>query len=396
MPGLWSHLCLAFAVTLACVGPAATNAAEPEPVIIGIDADLSGATAEIGEAIRRGCALAVAEINANGGVLGRPLALLPRDHRGNPARGIDNLTDFAALPNLLAVVGGVHTPVALAQLDAIHQHQIIYLGPWAAGTPVVENGREPNYVFRVSVRDQFAGARLVEAMTQRNLSKPGLLLERTGWGRSNQAAITTALTNAGLEAAGVEWFGWGVTDLSEEVSRLRSAGADCMLLVANANEGAVATASVMQLDHPLPVLSHWGIAAGGLRFAERVRPLLDAGLDLTVLTTASLSEHAGPRAPAVRAAYLDTFGPDVGEAGIVGSPGVAHAYDLVHLICLAATQAGTLERSAVRDALEQLDRFDGAVRSYQPPFSRERHDALNPSDLYFGRIDTNGLLVITP
>ncbi len=67
----------------------------------------------------------------------------------------------AAMSNVVAILGGIHTPVAMDELKTIHELQMIYLGPWAAGTPVVKNGHSPNYVFRVSVRDEYAGAFLV-------------------------------------------------------------------------------------------------------------------------------------------------------------------------------------------------------------------------------------------
>ena len=57
----------------------------------------------------QGIVLAIEEINKGGGVLGRPLKLVAKDHRGNPARGIDNMTDFANMHDLVAVVGGIHT-----------------------------------------------------------------------------------------------------------------------------------------------------------------------------------------------------------------------------------------------------------------------------------------------
>ena len=126
-------------------------------IVIGIDADMSSGAAQAGEAIRRGVALALDEINAEGGLLGRPVECVVRDHRGNPSRGVDNITEFAQMRDVLAVVGGIHTPVALQELDVIHREQMLYLDPWAAGTPVVDNGRNPNFVFRVSVRDEYAG-----------------------------------------------------------------------------------------------------------------------------------------------------------------------------------------------------------------------------------------------
>ena len=100
----------------------ATGDPTADPIVIGLDADMSKGAAQSGEAIRRGLVLAIEQINGRGGVLGRPLALEVRDHRGTPARGRDNIEDFAAMDDLVAVVGGIHTPVALAELEAIHRH----------------------------------------------------------------------------------------------------------------------------------------------------------------------------------------------------------------------------------------------------------------------------------
>ena len=55
---------------------------------------------EAGEAMRRGALLAINEINKSGGVFGRPLELVVRDHRGNPARGVDNIESLASPPIL--------------------------------------------------------------------------------------------------------------------------------------------------------------------------------------------------------------------------------------------------------------------------------------------------------
>ena len=104
---------------LLCIGCPKTFASQP--LIIGIDADMSSVAAEGGNAIYRGAKIAVDEINADGGLLGRPVELVVKDHRGNPARGIRNLKEFSDLDGLLAVLGGVHTPVVLSELDLIHQ-----------------------------------------------------------------------------------------------------------------------------------------------------------------------------------------------------------------------------------------------------------------------------------
>lgn len=367
--------------------------AEPAPILIGLDADVSKAGAQGGESIRRGLMLAIEEINESGGVLDRPLQLVVKDHRGNPARGIDNVNDFARMEDLVAVVGGAHTPVALAELETIHRHEIIYLGPWAAGTPIVANGYDPNYVFRVSVRDEYAGGFLVDAARQRGFSRLGLLLWRTGWGRSNEKAMKDALAAIGAQPAAVEWFNSGQEDMSEEIDALVAAGADVIMLIANPLDGLVALREVARRPEGerLPILSHWGISVGN--FFELGADAI-ATVDLTFLQTYSFFAPPFPeKAEKLYRRYCASFGGCRSRADIRSPVGTAHAYDIIHILKRAIEQAGTIDRPAVRRSLEQLGAYRGLVRVYDPPFSSTRHDALDRSDFRLSRYDSNGAIV---
>ena len=176
------------------------------PLYIGIDADFSAVAVDGGVAIKRGVELAVDEINKKGGLLGRPLNIILKDHRGNPARGIHNIEQLATNGDLIAVIGGVHTPVALAELESIHQLNLLYLVPWAAGTQVVDNQYAPNNVFRVSVRDAEAGKVLIQHAVSRGIKRVALVLERTGWGRSNEASLTLAAAEMGITITTTRWI----------------------------------------------------------------------------------------------------------------------------------------------------------------------------------------------
>jgi branched-chain amino acid transport system substrate-binding protein len=362
------------------------------PIIIGLDADLKSGSARSGMAIKRGILLAVDQINDGGGMLGRPLALVARDHRGNPARGIANIEAFSETENLVAVVGGLHTPVALAELPAIHKSGLIYLSPWAAGTPVVSNGYSPNYVFRVSVRDEYAGPFLVRQALDAGYNRIGLLLEQTGWGRSNLTAITRALEKQGLEPLGVQWFLWGSRDLAPQVSVLKQAGAQAILFVGNSPEGAVLVSSMAGLpeEDRLPVISHWGITGGS--FFERVENHLNR-VDLKFLQTFSFLAPPYPeRAKPLVSAYLKRW-PGTGSArGIFAPAGTAHAYDLIFLLKMAVEKVGTIESSKVRDALETLGAYRGLVRDYDPPFTPDNHDALDAGDFSLAKYGADGAI----
>ncbi len=80
-------------------------------------------------------------------------------------------------------------------------------------------------------------------------------------------------------------------------------------------------------------------------------------------------------------------------SGISSPVGTAHAYDIIHIQKSAIEAAGTTERTKVRAALERLDRYDGLVRVYDPPFTPARHDALDRTDFRLSRYTTTGAIM---
>src|SRR5262249_7567284 len=92
-----------------------TLAAAQEPVKIGHVAALSGGSAQSGEAITRGLAVAIDEINAKGGLLdGRKLVLVQRDDESAPPKGIVAARELIAKEKVAALFGGIDSPVGLA------------------------------------------------------------------------------------------------------------------------------------------------------------------------------------------------------------------------------------------------------------------------------------------
>ena len=368
--------------------------ASSKPIIIGLDADMSAVAAEGGVAIKRGAELAIAEVNQSGGVLGRPLQLEVRDHRGNPARGLANIEYFAQQSDVVAVLGGVHTPVALHELPAIHQHQMIYLGPWAAGTPIVDNGYQPNYVFRLSVRDADAGPVLMNYINRQSYKKAGLLLERTGWGRSNEKSMRAAAESLGIEVVGVEWFNWREKSMLDQLERLSAAGVEVILLVANAPEGAaiVKEMAAWDQDKRLPIVSHWGIAGGA--FVKMAGRHSIEKVDVSVLQTYSfLAPNNQQYMEKLLSGYQQAFDHAATAENIPAAVGVVHAYDLVHLLANAITAANSVDRSLVRNALELSNPYSGVLKHFDQPFTPERHDALSQEDYIITKYNDRGYLV---
>lgn len=365
-----------------------------EPIIIGLDADMSAVAVDGGIAIKRGAQLAIDDINQAGGVLGRKLTLEVRDHRGNPARGVKNIEYFAQKENVIAVMGGVHTPVALHELPVIHQNEMIYLGPWAAGTSIVDNGYKPNYVFRLSVRDEHAGYVLMNYVHKRSYKNVGLLLERTGWGRSNEKSMRLAAKKLGLSILAVEWFNWREKHMSDQLERLYASGVEVVLLVSNAPEGAsiIKEMAKWNKEKRLPIVSHWGIAGGA--FFKKVGLEAMQKVDVSVLQTYSfLLPRNKKKMEKLLKSYREKFDPEVTAESMPAAVGVVHSYDLIHLLGKAIKKANSIDRKKVRSALESLEYYDGVFKYFDSPFSPDRHDALGIDDYIMTKYNSRGNLV---
>lgn len=375
---------------LLCGGMAVAR--EKASIVLGLHADMSSGSALGGEAIRRGALIAISEINAQGGLLdGRELELVVKDHHGVPGRATEQLPELASTPNLVALLSGPHSPPVLRNLPFIHDHQLIVLSPWAAATDLVHHGRTPNYVFRVSANDARVGEFLVAQALARGHRKLGLILERTGWGRSSEKAIGEALARRQLAPASVQWVNWAEEDVEEQVAALERAGADTLLMVAHAPEGVGIVKAVARRPpgKRLPIYAHWGICGGD--FVRQVGESLSQ-VELHVFQTYSFLGARSARARAVIAKYHELFG-TTSEEQIFGAVGTAQAYDAVWLLARAIQKARSIERPRVRDALERLGPYAGLVRTYQPAFTPSRHEALEPSDYTLAAFDARGVLV---
>lgn len=363
------------------------------PVQVGLDAEFGLADSTSAQAIELGLRVAIAEVNAAGGVLGgRPLELVIRDNHSMPARAIAHLRALAAMPDVVAVFGGKFSPVMIDAVPIVHELKLPLLAVWSSADPIVNNGRVPNYVFRLALRDSLAMPKMLTTAHQRGFGRVGLLLANTGWGRSNLAAAERHVARTRQPAiAGVAWHNWGEKSLLQRYVSLRDAGAQAVVLVANDDDAALLVREVAALpaSQKLPLICHQGITGG--KFAALAGPALQA-VDLSVLQTFSFF-NAEPRA---RDRFLKTAQSVAGLSSIdaLEAPtGTAHAYDMLHLLALAIRLAGTTDREVVRDALERLPPHRGLIKHYRPAFTRDRHEALGSEELLMARYRADGVLV---
>lgn len=388
-----TRIAAAFLVLLYLV--CADAGAQPQPVRVGLDAEFGLDNSTSAQAVELGMRTAIAEINRAGGVLkGRPIELVTKDHRSIPARGIRNIEEFARMPDLVAVFGGRFSPVIIEELPTLKATKTLFMATWSSADGIIDNGMKPNYVYRLSLRDSLAMPKLLQTARKRGLPKVGLLLTNTSWGRSNLAAAEKyAEANKDIAIVRTAWYNWRDQTLVAKYNALRSAGAQVVVLVANDDEAAVLVREVAALpkSERVPILSHWGVTGG--EFVRQAGPALNQ-VDFSVIQTFSFFR--------ADKAQLERFMRNAATVSkvrriedIQGPVGVAHAYDLMHILARAIDQAGSTDRKAVRDALEKLRSYRGLVKTYAPPFTPTRHEALSARELLIARYRADGVIVPT-
>lgn len=372
-----------------------------ETIRLYIDADRTGAKAS-GIAIEQGIRVALDEVNNQ--LAGRDVELVIRDHHGSSVRSKRHLDEYLKDDKALLVYSGLHSPPLLNNLRFINENQILVLDPWAAAGPITRFSGPENWIFRLSVDDTKAGTVIVENALKEGLTKPYLLLEETGWGKSNLKTMRSALERKGLAPVGVQWFNWNLGETGAKIMLrdIAASGADSILMVANAPEGKTFAKSMLALTEKerLPLRSHWGITGGD--FANVIDADLRKQLDLKFLQTSFsfISSKETPLSEKVFLTAKNLFPNTIKEYADIQAPtGFVHAYDLTRLLIAAVNKApltGNIieDRALIRDAMENLNiPVQGLIKNYQKPFSvfdgsnPDAHEALGIDDLvmaYYG------------
>ncbi|WDE09619.1 ABC transporter substrate-binding protein [Thalassomonas haliotis] len=374
-----------------------------------LDADFTHSKTA-GYAIKQGIMLALAENNYQ--IQNYRFELVLKDHKGNSLRSKNNLESFLADPRALAVFSGLHSPPLLANKSYINNQQILVLDPWAAAGPITRSKGKENWIFRLSIDDYKAGYTISKYAINQGFKKPYLLLENTGWGRSNEKTMTRALNAKGINPVGIEWFNWGIGKSHARLllRKILTSRADVIFFVGNAPEAKTFVRAMLDLPAKtrLPFRSHWGITGGD--FALVINAEMRKAIDLQFIQTrfSFLNRPLSSFAQKVLSNAITEFPEISSPYDIKAQTGFVHGYDLTRLLIAAIRQAGLTgkakqDRQAIHRALEHLSEdVTGLLKTYRRPFqpydknTPNAHEALDQQDYtmgYYG--NRNEVLLLT-
>ncbi len=313
--------------------------------------------------------IAVEEINGAGGILGRQVEIIEVDDESSPAKEpavMRKLLDSGAQA-LLGPVGSSHTISAVTTTTA---SKVIHAGGgWAEE---LADGVKYPYHYQFTYNTGHQGEAIARLIVDKlKLKKVGILQENSGLGESGGAATTRALKKRGIDPVAVEVYPPTATDLKVYLNKLRTAGADAVVLWNSPVQGMLLTAAGLQSMKWYPAL-----LGGNSLFSNTVldntdpEVLKNAYGTLIRTMTYSATESPGPRQMAYAKRVVTFPEAKFWEINAAISP----FYDYLHLLKQVVESEKRFDTERIKKAFDATKNYDGMIGSIS--FSPENHCAL--------------------
>lgn len=343
-------------------GPEAGTGIQPtgEPIKIGAIFSVTGRSAPLGEPEKATAEMMVEQVNAAGGVLGRPVEVIVKDDKSDPTETALAAKDLINTEKVVAIIGPSTTECTMAIVDICEQANVPLIS-CAAGAPITHPVRK--WVFAVPQTDIIAVAKIIDYLKAKKITKVASIYVSNGYGESGQKQIEEQLPAAGIELLTSETFGGEDTDMTAQVTRIKAKSPEAVICWGT-NPGPATVARNMQtLGLKTPLLQSHGVA--NAKFIELAG---DAANGVMLPAGRLIVESEIPaedRQKSVLSKYSADYTARTGKS--VDTFG-GHAFDSFSILCEAIKAAGGTDAAAVRDAIEATKEFVGTagIFTYTP------------------------------
>ncbi|MBY5595310.1 substrate-binding domain-containing protein [Rhizobium leguminosarum] len=351
----------------------ATAAFAEDPIKIGVPVGLSGANSVVAPSVVQAAELAVEEINAKGGVLGRPLQLEIADDASGAA-GAQKAFDSLVFQKEVNVVISMETSAARN-----------------AGLPIISKGDVP-YIYTSFYEGKSCNANLfvdawvpeqqVPPVVDNFISKQGakkffLIGSDYAFGRGMLTFAKGYIEKAGAQIVGEEYLPMDGSDWTAIISKLRSSGADA--IITSTASGAPNVTLTKQLRSSGVTLPY-----GNLAVDEGTAKSMGADAKDIFLSASYVTGIDSPENKAFLSAMDKKFGKELRTPNDLSVP----QYEAIYLYKAAVEKAGSTDTADVLKALPDVS-FTGPRGKIS---MNKQHHA--PLTMYLGQVKDDGSVAV--
>lgn len=338
------------ALLLVLVGTILTSSScsrKQEPGIpVGQFASLTGGQASFGQSTDKGVQLALAEINAAGGVLGQPLRIITKDNQSKPGETSTAVRELITRNKVVALIGEVASGRSLEAAPIAQRSGIPMISPASTNEKVTETG---DHIFRVCFIDPFQGTVCAKFSRKLGFNKAAIITDVSkdyslGLAKSFKQEFTA---NGGV-ITGEQSYSGGDKDFSAQLTAIKADNPQVIFLPAYYTEAPLIIRQARQLGITVPFIGGDGwdspelVGVGG------------SSVEGCYFSNHFSDQSKDPRVVAFVDAYRKKYN---GEPDAM----VALGYDSVYLLADAMKRAGMTDPAKVNAAIAATKDFPGVT-----------------------------------
>lgn len=318
-----------------------------EFIPVGEYGSITGTTAAFGTSTHEGVELAIDEINAAGGVLGRPLKVFLEDDQSKPEEVPTVVTKLINQNKVVALIGEVASSRSLAAAPIAQRAAIPMISPSSTNPEVTKKG---TFIFRMCYLDDFQGASMARFAVKTLGKTKGAIFRdiRNDYSVGLADFFTAELKTLGGTVVVDEKYSEGDSDFRAQLTKIKSADPEFIFVPGYYADAAKIARQARDLGITAPLLGGDGWESDDL---------FKIGGEAVEGSFYSNHYYPGDTSPGVKNfvdAYSKRFGAKPGALAALG-------YDAAKLLADAIGRAGSTDGEALRKALSETSGWTGVT-----------------------------------
>ena len=371
-------------LTLASGLIAGSFAVQAQPIKVGWLSSLTGPLSASAIAENQGVELAVEEINAAGGILGRKIELLTRDTAGDPTKAVNFAQQLAFSDKVSFVIGPVNSGEGLATTPMLARAGVpnIIIG---AIDELTDAQKYPRAFRMINTNMQWITTANSYAIETLKKKKIAVIADTSGYGTASAKSAIALLEKAGIKPVYSVLIDANKTDVMDEMTKARNAGADVVMpwTAATGLLGRLINARG-EMGWDVAIVGHPALMAAQIRKLLNKPEYWDKTYAAGYTSTTYLPDG---KLPAATQSLVDKIRPRLGGGEIdVTFWWVALGYDTVKMIEHAIKKAGSTDPAAIQKALESTSKYPGVYATYS--WSDTQRNGFPDSDMVMNTANT--------
>lgn len=357
--------------------PASKTTGGKETYKIGAVVDVSGPSSSLGVPERNTLQMLADQVNESGGVNGHPLELTILDNKSDETEAVLAVKKLIDQQNVLAIIGCSASGTSMSMIDTVQKEEVPMIS-LAAASSIVEPVQDRKWVFKTAQSDLVVVNRLVGYLKENNLTRVAFLYMNNSYGDNGWKAFQAAAGAGGLEIVTAEKFETTDKDMTPQLTRVKTSGAQATVVWAIPPSASIITRNYKDLGVGIPLLHSHGV--GNENFIELAQGAADGVLlPIGKLTVSGQIPGTDPQKEVLDqyiAGYSGRYNAQPNSFG-------GYAWDAFYLLLNAIEKAGP-DRAGIRDQLENTTGFTGVSGIFN--LTPKDHNGLNEDSMVMVQI----------